>query len=279
MLLSRQVTFVNAQGLPEAGLDHGGLMKELLEQVLAAGTQPEYGLFATTEDTGLLYPNPTAEAIPQGLALLEFMGEFLGKRPAMCARCGLAGHRPPLLCSWWMLWHWVWAAADCWEGVARPACGLYVCAAGMMVGKALMEGILLNLSFAPFFIRCLQVSVWQSVCWAGSSAIDLWLSVQGGRPGLDDVSSLDATLHSNLLAVKACPPEQVEHLCLTFAAEQQLLGKVSTDQLGGHALLCDRSSSPTGCVSGTHTHQACVCICLLCVCRLCSMTSCPMVAP
>jgi hypothetical protein len=29
--------------------------------------------------------------------------------------------------------------------------------AGMMVGKALYEGILLNLSFAPFFIRCLQV--------------------------------------------------------------------------------------------------------------------------
>jgi hypothetical protein len=29
--------------------------------------------------------------------------------------------------------------------------------AGMMVGKALYEGILLNLSFAPFFIKCLQV--------------------------------------------------------------------------------------------------------------------------
>lgn len=28
----------------------------------------------------------------------------------------------------------------------------------MMVGKALYEGILLNLTFAPFFIRCLQVS-------------------------------------------------------------------------------------------------------------------------
>jgi hypothetical protein len=38
---------------------------------------------------------------------------------------------------------------------------------------------------------------------------------------------LDAALHSNLLAVKTCPADQVEHLCLTFAAEQQLLGKVS----------------------------------------------------
>lgn len=66
---------MNASGLEEAGVDHGGLMKELLEQVVAAGTQPEYGLFAATEDTGLLYPNPAAEAIPQGLALLEFLGE------------------------------------------------------------------------------------------------------------------------------------------------------------------------------------------------------------
>lgn len=67
---------MNAQGLAEAGLDHGGLAKELLEQIVAAGTQPEYGLFAVTEDTGLLYPNPTAEAIPQGLALLEFLGRW-----------------------------------------------------------------------------------------------------------------------------------------------------------------------------------------------------------
>jgi hypothetical protein len=69
-----QVTFVNAQGLQEAGLDHGGLTKELLEQVVLAATQPNYGLFAATEDSGLLYTSPAAEAIPQGLALLEFVG-------------------------------------------------------------------------------------------------------------------------------------------------------------------------------------------------------------
>lgn len=94
-----QVTFMNAQGLSEAGLDHGGLMKELLEQVVALGTQPEYGLFATTEDTGLLYPNPTAEAIPQGLALLEFLGELkphlhsMGYRKVRGTGCTLYQHR------------------------------------------------------------------------------------------------------------------------------------------------------------------------------------------
>lgn len=52
--------------------------------------------------------------------------------------------------------------------------------------------------------------------------------LQGGRAGVDDLAALDSTLHANLLAVKACPPDQVEHLGLTFAAEQQLFGKVRT---------------------------------------------------
>eukprot|EP00882_Tetradesmus_deserticola_P011809 GHRQ01012500.1.p6 GENE.GHRQ01012500.1~~GHRQ01012500.1.p6 ORF type:complete len:116 (-),score=34.52 GHRQ01012500.1:2004-2351(-) len=69
-----QVHFVNAQGVAEAGIDHGGLMKELLEATVAAGCQPEYGLFAAAEGSNLVYPNPAAEAIPQGLALLEFLG-------------------------------------------------------------------------------------------------------------------------------------------------------------------------------------------------------------
>jgi hypothetical protein len=66
---------MNAQGVAEAGIDHGGLMKELLEATVAAGCQPEYGLFAAAEGSNLMYPNPAAEAIPQGLALLEFLGE------------------------------------------------------------------------------------------------------------------------------------------------------------------------------------------------------------
>jgi len=35
-----------------------------------------YGLFATTEGSVLMYPNPAAQAIPQGLALLEFVGKL-----------------------------------------------------------------------------------------------------------------------------------------------------------------------------------------------------------
>jgi hypothetical protein len=52
------------------------------------------------------------------------------------------------------------------------------------------------------------------------------LLAQGGRPGLDDLAALDKQLHSNLLTVKACPPEDVESLGLTFSVEQQLFGRV-----------------------------------------------------
>ncbi|KAG2440299.1 hypothetical protein HXX76_004410 [Chlamydomonas incerta] len=73
-----QVTFINEAGMTEAGLDFGGLQKELLERVVSAGLDANYGLFTSTPD-GLAYPNPAAERIPGGLALLEFMGLMFGK--------------------------------------------------------------------------------------------------------------------------------------------------------------------------------------------------------
>ncbi|EFJ40292.1 hypothetical protein VOLCADRAFT_99935 [Volvox carteri f. nagariensis] len=62
----------------EAGLDFGGLQKELLERVVSAGLDANYGLFTSTPD-GLIYPNPAAERLDGGLALLEFMGLMFGK--------------------------------------------------------------------------------------------------------------------------------------------------------------------------------------------------------
>ncbi|GIL94061.1 hypothetical protein Vretimale_394 [Volvox reticuliferus] len=73
-----QVVFVNEAGMTEAGLDFGGLQKELLERVVSAGLDANYGLFTSTPD-GLIYPNPAAERLDGGLALLEFMGLMFGK--------------------------------------------------------------------------------------------------------------------------------------------------------------------------------------------------------
>lgn len=144
-------------------------MKELLEQAVVAASQPEYGLFAVTEGTGLMFPNPTAEAIPQGLALLEFVGECRGRR----RRAGRLAQRHATVrgCNQSGCDHCSRTGPAGCMGVAAGV-GVGSCssrhtasmqkpntraAAGMLVGKALYEGILLNLSFAPFFLRSLQV--------------------------------------------------------------------------------------------------------------------------
>jgi hypothetical protein len=74
-----QVSFVNEHGLAESGIDSGGLTKELLWSALTAALQPGYGLFEVAPGSGLAFPSPAAEAIPQGLALLEFTGLLVGK--------------------------------------------------------------------------------------------------------------------------------------------------------------------------------------------------------
>jgi ubiquitin-protein ligase E3 C len=76
----------------------------------------------------------------------------------------------------------------------------------MMVGKALYEGILLDLAFAPFFITG---------------------ALQGQRPGLDDLATCDPQLHRSALMVKGCQdPGELEDLGLTFSTEQNVLGQV-----------------------------------------------------
>lgn len=76
----------------EAGLDYGGLMKELLEEVVRRGFSPDFGLFVATEPDGLIYPRPGAERMEQGAQLLEFLGEHAQGAHGVYA--GEAEHRP-----------------------------------------------------------------------------------------------------------------------------------------------------------------------------------------
>ncbi|GAX84732.1 hypothetical protein CEUSTIGMA_g12154.t1 [Chlamydomonas eustigma] len=147
-----EVTFVNEQGLSEAGLDHGGLMKELLEEVVSRGFNNDFGLFSTTHPDGLIYPRPSADKVEQGAELLEFLG--------------------------------------------------------LMVGKALYEGILINVAFAPFFVARLQ----------------------GRTPMFDDLSTLDPELHRSLLQVKRYDGN-VEDLGLTFVVEDDFFGSKTRYEL------------------------------------------------
>jgi ubiquitin-protein ligase E3 C len=74
------VSFVNAQGMDEAGIDAGGLFKELWTSLAAIAFDPRFGMWAVT-DRGELYPNPSSalfSGLPDDVAF-EFVGRVLGK--------------------------------------------------------------------------------------------------------------------------------------------------------------------------------------------------------
>ena len=149
-----EITFVNQAGMLEAGLDHGGLLKEFLEETAKKGFDPNTGLF-TSGDDGLLYPSALAEQMDHGLALLHLLG--------------------------------------------------------MVIGKCIYEGILVDFQFANFFIA----------------------QILGQSPQLEDLRSYDKTLYQNILNVKQYQGN-AEDLGLYFAIEGDILGRhVVNDLLPG----------------------------------------------
>ncbi|XP_057535793.1 E3 ubiquitin-protein ligase UPL7 [Amaranthus tricolor] len=77
---SIHVSFVSECGLPEAGLDYGGLSKEFLTDISKAAFDPQYGLFAQTSTSErLLIPNTAARFQDNGIQMIEFVGRIVGK--------------------------------------------------------------------------------------------------------------------------------------------------------------------------------------------------------
>ncbi|XP_065855485.1 E3 ubiquitin-protein ligase UPL7 isoform X2 [Euphorbia lathyris] len=77
---SIHVSFVSECGVPEAGLDYGGLSKEFLTDISKAAFSPEYGLFSQTSTSErLLIPNTTARYLENGIQMIEFLGRVVGK--------------------------------------------------------------------------------------------------------------------------------------------------------------------------------------------------------
>eukprot|EP00741_Cyanophora_paradoxa_P002456 tig00000076_g2380.t1 len=74
-----KVTFVNAAGLEEAGIDQRGLFKEFLEDTLRLAFSSSYGLFVPNAKRDL-HPSVTSGvAQPNHLALFRFLGRLLAK--------------------------------------------------------------------------------------------------------------------------------------------------------------------------------------------------------
>lgn len=74
------VSFVSECGLPEAGLDYGGLSKEFLTDMSKAAFSPDYGLFSqtSTSDSSLI-PSSSAKLLDNGIDMIEFLGRVVGK--------------------------------------------------------------------------------------------------------------------------------------------------------------------------------------------------------
>ncbi|KAG0322236.1 hypothetical protein BGZ99_003435 [Dissophora globulifera] len=73
------ISFIDRYGIPEAGIDGGGVFKEFLTSLVHQAFDTNYGLFMNTTEQ-LLYPNPHRFAQEKTqLKHYEFLGRILGK--------------------------------------------------------------------------------------------------------------------------------------------------------------------------------------------------------
>lgn len=72
------ISFIDQHGLPEAGIDGGGVFKEFMTECLKQAFRPDMGLFVETPGH-LLYPSPSEYASQEEqLRLFEFLGRIIG---------------------------------------------------------------------------------------------------------------------------------------------------------------------------------------------------------
>ncbi|KAL5113302.1 ubiquitin-protein ligase (E3) [Pleosporales sp. CAS-2024a] len=166
-----QITFMDQFGSAEAGIDGGGVTKEFLTSVTDRAFRPsgEIDMFVEN-DQHLLYPNPTAieelkEALKQA-GLNEKSVEFRTLVSNMLQRYEFLGR---------------------------------------IIGKCLYEEILVDVNFAPFFLRK----------WALTGGEGHAPNESGYRPTLNDLRDLDEELYQGLHKLKTYAGD-VEDFGLNF---------------------------------------------------------------
>ncbi|KAK3114809.1 ubiquitin-protein ligase (E3) [Teratosphaeriaceae sp. CCFEE 6253] len=180
-----QITFVDEFDIPEAGIDGGGVTKEFLTSVVSqafdtgSAEQGEdrgevpYRFFAETEGHWL-HPNPTC--VEDMKAVYRRMG-LRDEQPAMRAEVKQMLRQYEFL--------------------------------GRIIGKCLYEGILVDVSFAGYFLKK----------WALTGGTNSAPMESGYRANINDLKELDPGLYRGLLALKNAPAEQVEDFGLTFTVD------------------------------------------------------------
>ncbi|KAM3416524.1 putative E3 ubiquitin protein ligase [Cercospora zeina] len=174
-----QITFVDQWDMPEAGIDGGGVTKEFLTSVITQAFDQkednEQTKYFVENDEHLLYPNPTAF---EELKLILKSYGYDENTP----------QTREVLREYFKKYEFL----------------------GRIIGKCLYEGILVDVSFAGFFLK-----KWALTGGAGSSASD-----NHYRPNINDLRELDEGLYRGLLQVKNA--ENVEELGMTFSVNDAI---------------------------------------------------------
>ncbi|KTW25580.1 hypothetical protein T552_03441 [Pneumocystis carinii B80] len=147
------IVFIDQYGLPEVGIDGGGITKEFLTCICKQALDVNFGLFHETSEH-MLYPNPHSYAC-ESSQLQCF--EFLGK----------------------------------------------------LIGKCIYESVLLDVTFAPFFLT----------------------KILGKKSYLDDLVILDFELYKGLMFLKRYTGDVQNDFSLNFTIIEQEFGKTTTIEL------------------------------------------------
>ncbi|KAF2744173.1 hypothetical protein M011DRAFT_470833 [Sporormia fimetaria CBS 119925] len=173
-----RIIFQDQFGAAEAGIDGGGVTKEFLTSVTNRAFEPSGSIdMFVTNDQHLLYPNPSA---------LEELKESL-------KQAGLA------------------PGSDVYRDEILDLLRRYEFL-GRIIGKCMYEGILVDVNFAPFFLRKWALT-------GGSSAASKESSY---RPTLNDVRDLDEGLYQGLYQLKTYAGD-VEDLGLNFTVTDTIV--------------------------------------------------------
>ncbi|KAK2741282.1 hypothetical protein FQN55_008379 [Onygenales sp. PD_40] len=166
-----QISFIDKFDTVEAGIDGGGVTKEFLTSVINDAFSPsgESSLFIEN-DQHLLYPNPT----------------IVEQKKAMLRRAGVLERSPE------------------WNAAIKDILKKYEFL-GRIIGKCLYEGILVDVSFAGFFL----------LKWALTGGTSSARKESSYRANLNDVRDLDEGLYQGLLQLKNYPGD-VEDFALNF---------------------------------------------------------------
>ncbi|KAF2860085.1 HECT-domain-containing protein [Piedraia hortae CBS 480.64] len=92
---------------------------------------------------------------------------------------------------------------------------------GRIVGKCLYEGILIDIAFAPFFLKK----------WALTGGSNAASKESNYRPSINDLRDLDEGLYRGLLSLKSAPADSIESLNLTFSVDERINDEIVTYDL------------------------------------------------